>query len=403
VAGLLRFFPRYAVGLVVGLIILPGACSAAVVALTLSADQSLTPGQHFFIGTAVGIGAWLVLAIPLRRMACPRYANSGVYRELASRHRELSRLAGSVDPQADRDAWEVLQAALESAKSSLEEDGCGGDGSSWAGGAAYVVVFTFIHRAEQALTKLVPQPEVVQQALFERASLMGSHIANAQEHVYRLERAIHALGGADYLPERRTGSAPADPVLARGIIQDAQAVVDDFRDTRRRGLVRSRNRLFATVVFAGVVSYAGLGLALLAGAGQPQVIAGATFYLIGASVGLFRQLGQAATASTVTEEDYGLGMVRLVHTPLASGLAAIGGVVLTAYATVLNSSLYGEAEVSVPSLSEVFTITDNPLGLLAAAVFGFAPSLLASSLQSRAEKWKEELKSSAPAEKTDQA
>jgi hypothetical protein len=179
--------------------------------------------------------------------------------------------------------------------------------------------------------------------------------------------------------------------------------VDDFRDTRRRGLVRSRNRLFATVVFAGMVAYSGLGLALLADAGQDQIIAGATFYLIGASVGLFRQLRQAASASTVTEEDYGLGMVRLIHTPLASGLAAVGGVVLTAYATVLNSSLYATTTVTVPSLSEVFTIADNPLGLLAAAVFGFAPSLLSSSLQNRAEKWKEELKSSAPAEKTEQA
>jgi hypothetical protein len=403
VGAVRRFLPRYAVGLVVGLIFLPGACSVAVVAWTLSADNALTPGQHFLIGTAVGIAAWLVLAVPLRRTACPRYANSGVYRELVSRHRELARVAESVDRQTDPEAWEILQAALESAKSSLEEDGCAGDGSSWAGGAAYVVVFTFVHRAEQALTKLVPQPEVVQQALFERASLMGSHIANAQEHIYRLERAIHALGGADYLPERRTGSAPSDPTLARGIVQDAQSLVDDFRDTRRRGLVRSRNRLFATVVFAGMVAYSGLGLALLADAGQNQIIAGATFYLIGASVGLFRQLRQAASASTVTEEDYGLGMVRLIHTPLASGLAAVGGVVLTAYATVLNSSLYATTTVTVPSLSEVFTIADNPLGLLAAAVFGFAPSLLSSSLQNRAEKWKEELKSSAPAEKTEQA
>jgi hypothetical protein len=95
-------------------------------------------------------------------------------------------------------------------------------------------------------------------------------------------------------------------------------------------------------------------------------------------------------------------MVRLVHTPLASGLAAIGGVVLTAYATVLNSSLYG-VDVAVPPLSEVFAIDENPLGLIAAAVFGFAPSMLSSSLQNRADQWKEELKSSAPAEKSDSA
>ena len=55
--------------------------------------------------------------------------------------------------------------------------------------------------------------------------------------------------------------------------------------------------------------------------------------------------------------------------------------------------------MTVPRLSQVFDIADNPLGLIAAAVFGFAPSLLASTLQSRADQWKEELKSSGPAEK----
>jgi hypothetical protein len=402
VSALRRSLPRYAVGLVASLIFLPGACSIAVVAWALSADKALTGAQNFLLGTVVGVVAWLLLGIPMRRTASPRYANSGVYRELTARHRELTAVVETLDPKVDPEAWASLTSSLADVKAALHEDGSGGDGSSWAGGAAYVVVFTLIHRAEQALTKLVPQPEVVQQALFERASLMGSSIANAHEQVFRLERAIHALGGADYLPERRTGTAPSDLVLARGIVQDAQALVDDFRDTRRRGLVRARNRLFATVVSTGLVAYAGLGLALMAGAETTQIIAGSTFYLIGASVGLFRQLRQAASAATVTEEDFGLSMVRLLHTPLASGLAAIGGVVLTAYATVLNSSLYG-VDVSVPPLSEVFAIADNPLGLLAAAVFGFAPSLLSSSLQNRADQWKEELKSSAPAEKSDSA
>ena len=200
------------------------------------------------------------------------------------------------------------------------------------GGAAYVVVFNRVHRAEQALTMLMDDPDVVRQALYERSGLLNSKIANAQEQISRLERAIHALGGEDYLAEPRARPRRRDKRLARGIVQDAQATVDEFRDSRRRGLVRARNRLFATVVFTGLVAYAGLALALLADAGTTQIIAGGTFYLIGASVGLFRQLRQAATADTVTEEDFGLSMVRLVYTPLASGLAAIGGVVLTAYA-----------------------------------------------------------------------
>ncbi|HXV34895.1 MAG TPA: hypothetical protein VD769_12875 [Gaiellaceae bacterium] len=390
-----RFLPRYAVGLVAGLILLPGAASVAVVVLTLSADEALTAGQVFLLGTLIGTAAWLALALPLRRMASPQYANSGIYRELVARRHELAGIAATVDQSVDPEAHAVLQASIATVEASLAEDGSDGGGSAWAGGAAYVVVFNFVHRAEQALTKLLPEDAVVQQALYERSALMGSNIANAQEQIDRLERAIHALGGNEYLPQPRTGAAPKDTALARAIVQDAQVTVDDFRDSRRRGLVRARNRLFATVVFTGLVAYAGLGLALLAGAGTTQIVAGGTFYLIGASVGLFRQLRQAAVTDAVTEEDFGLSMVRLVHTPLASGLAAIGGVVLTAYLTALNSA------EDVPPLSEVFDISASPLGLVSAAVFGFTPSLIAASLQSRADKWKEELKSSAPGEKTE--
>jgi hypothetical protein len=396
-AAVRRFLPRYAVGLVASLIALPGACSVAVVAWALSADRALSGFQMFMLGTLIGVVVWLLLAIPLRRTASPRYANSGVYRELSARYEDLAAVAQTLDRTVDAEAWASLESALRNVKDALAEDGSGGDGSAWAGGAGYVVVFTVLHRAEQALTKLLPKEAVVRQALYERASLLGSDIADARDQVFRLERAIHALGGAEYLAVRRTGAPPAGEQLARSVVQDAQALVDDFRDTRRRGLVRSRNRLFATVVFTGLVAYAGLGLALMAGAETTQVIAGSTFYVIGAAVGLFRQMRQVATADTVTEEDYGLSMVRLIHVPLASGLAAIGGVVLTAYATALNAADGGK----VPPLSEVFDVGLNPLGLIAAAVFGFTPSMLASSLQSRSEKWKEELKSSAPGEKTE--
>lgn len=391
-AGTSRFFASYAVGLVAALIVLPGACSIGVVAWRLAAPDAVSSAQAFLFGTLMGVAAWLVLAVPLRRMASPRYANSGIYRELVARRHELERLAKVVDPKRDPEASAVLEASLASLEASLRETG-GGDGSAWAGGTAYVVVFNLVHRAEQALTKLLPDADVVQQALYERSALIGSNIAGAHEQISRLERAIHSLGGDDYLMQPRHGPAPADKRLARSIVQDAQATVDDFRDSRRGGLVRARNRLFATVIFTGVVAYAGLGLALLAGAGETQIVAGGTFYLIGASVGLFRQLRQAATEDNVTEEDFGLSMVRLVYTPLASGLAAIGGVVLTAYLTALNTS------ADVPPLSQVFDISESPLGLVSAAVFGFTPSLLASGLQSRADKWKEELKSSAPGEK----
>ena len=167
---------------------------------------------------------------------------------------------------------------------------------------------------------------------------MGSQIANAQEHIYRLERAVHALGGADYLAERRTGAAPSDktprPGDRPGRAGDAwttSATADGAGSSARAtaSSPRSSSPAWSPTAASGSRSWPAPG--------TTQIIAGGTFYLIGASVGLFRQLRQAATAETVTEEDFGLGMVRLVHTPLASGLAAIGGVVLTAYATAFST------------------------------------------------------------------
>ena len=267
---------------------------------------------------------WLLLAIPMRRVASPRYANSGVYRELAARHRELAAVAGTLDQQVDPEAWASLTSSLADVQAALQEDGSGGDGSSWAGGPAYVVVFTVVHRAEQALTKLVPQPEVVQQALFERASLMGSGIANAHEQVFRLERAIHALGGAEYLSERRT-----EPRLPTRSLPAASS------RTRRRSWTTSGHaapgagpRAQPAFRHGGVHRPGGVrrprARAHGRGRDRPGHCGVDLLYLIGASVGLFRQLRQAASASTVTEEDFGLSMVRLVHTPLVSGLAAIG-------------------------------------------------------------------------------
>jgi hypothetical protein len=97
----------------------------------------------------------------------------------------------------------------------------------------------------------------------------------------------------------------------------------------------------------------------------------------------------------VIEEDYGLSHVRLIQIPLFSGLAAVGGVVLTRLLIELNLD---SESAQMPSFEEILSFRQNPLGLIAAAVFGLTPTLLVSSLQRRAEQWKEDLQTSAPGE-----
>jgi hypothetical protein len=104
---------------------------------------------------------------------------------------------------------------------------------------------------------------------------------------------------------------------------------------------------------------------------------------------------QAASADGLFEDDFGLGLVRLVHTPLVSGLAGVAGVILTAYLIGLNDPS------TVPKLADIFNVSESPLGLVTAAVFGFTPSLVGSALQKGADEAKKQLKSSAPGEGPD--
>jgi hypothetical protein len=88
-------------------------------------------------------------------------------------------------------------------------------------------------------------------------------------------------------------------------------------------------------------------------------------------------------------EDYGLSSARMIQTPLFSGLAAIGGVVLTAMVLIPIAEKPQEI-----SLAQIFSLEQNTFGLITAAVFGLTPRLLIDQLQGQAEQFKVELKKS---------
>jgi len=75
-----------------------------------------------------------------------------------------------------------------------------------------------------------------------------------------------------------------------------------------------------------------LGVALLADVSQTALKAALAFYLVGATVGLFRHLRNASARDAIIEDDYGLSTVRLLQLPLFSGIA---GVAFTALVPVL--------------------------------------------------------------------
>jgi hypothetical protein len=276
----------------------------------------------------------------------------------------------------------------------------------WVLGYGYIKLREQIHRAEENFLLIAPRSAVLAEAWRDKLRLQDSTIPNHNALLDSLNDAVAVLNAP---LQFRPGTPPpaaanppptawtaADEFAARDVLREVRRAINEFRDERRTGIVRARNRLLRTVTLTGLVTFLLVALATLTGAKTHHLIAGATFFLVGAIVGLFNQLYLDARTEAATE-DYGLATVRLLHTPLISGLAALGAVlIIPALSVVVNSSNPGEARhaLAVPGLTEIFDLGVRPFGLVLAAIFGMSPVVLISRLQQEAERYKAELKSS---------
>jgi hypothetical protein len=264
-------------------------------------------------------------------------------------------------------------------------------GLPWLLGTGYIDAWRRLHAVEEALLTLEPIPRVVEAALLDEDRLTGSNIPQSATLLQRLRLAVADLSqtAPRYLSVAATPGDPGSPEEARVALAQVRDAINDFRDGRRDGLVRARNRLFATVIFAGITGCVLLYVAILFGATKESIVAVAAFYLVGGVVGLVKQLHSASIAEGADQDDYGLGVVRLVQTPLFSGLAAVGGVVLV-------KLTQGQGGGNQFSLSDTFSLHNNPYGLVAAGFFGLTPALLLAGLQQRIDQFKGDLSNSGP-------
>ncbi len=226
---------------------------------------------------------------------------------------------------------------------------------------------------------------------------------------------------------RTAATVAAAPDRARVILRDIRQGINEYRDARREGFVRSRNHPMWTGTVTGIAAYVLLGIAILTVSGREAIVAAVAFFLVGAGIGLFDQLRRGSGAETATEEDYGFERARLLYTPLLSGMAAVGGVVVTAMLFgTLTSTNVGAAPASaataaptaaapptaesaqaqeppgvrvgdseVPSLGRIFDLDEDRFGLVIAAVFGLTPGLLVNRLQNQAARYTSELQGTA--------
>jgi hypothetical protein len=175
----------------------------------------------------------------------------------------------------------------------------------------------------------------------------------------------------DLIARAEEGFEQADRAAIRPVLRAIRTAVNDFRDRRFEGLVRSRMHVERVSLLLGLASWALLCLAILAGAGRVAVTGVAALYLIGAAAGLTTQLRSRAAESL--EDVFGYGQAQLRQVVLMSGLAAVGGVFLT---TMAGSTSAGGSPVDISGAFDF-----NGIAVLTAAAFGLAPGMLTDRIQ----------------------
>ncbi len=322
---------------------------------------------------------------------------------------------------------------------------CSADtGMRWISGSGYTSTWNMIHRAEEALIEIEPVETVLRSAMHDMYAIKGSTMNNGDELLDKLILAVQDLDplASGYFSEHQPdksrdrllnklissinsekevllqmsaklsnlgqhGNNSPDieqelgPVTAideklqakaRVALHEIHRTLNEFRDGIWDGLVRARNRLLSTIALTGIVTHILLCTAILVTASampsKDGIIAATVFYIVGAIAGLFGRFYNEL-GSSKGGDDYGLTLARLIATPLLSGLAGVGGVLITA---LLYSKLIVSTDVST-TLDSIFGLKAS-IYLLVAAVFGLTPNLIIKSLQQQAEKYVSDLKSS---------
>ena len=295
-------------------------------------------------------------------------------------------------------------------------------GLRWVTGMGYFNAWTLMHRAEEALIKIEPKEMVFRGAMHDKLAIQNSTIGKRDELLNKLKRAITDLypEGAIYFQEEladddnellrkiaeamnkiatthphididdvRKKSLPQQNA-ARMMISEVRRTLNDFRDNLWEGILRERNQLLNTVGITGLVTHILLSITIVmmgvTNTPRDLLMAATAYYMLGAVAGLFARFYNEVNTSNAGD-DFGLSLARLIATPLLSGLAGVGGVIIS---LVLSDTLTpGNTPLTLGSMFKF-----EPSYLLTAAAFGLAPNLIITGLQQRTAKYSADLQKS---------
>jgi hypothetical protein len=360
--------------------------------------------------TVFSLIAWLLLAIPYKRLTAADRANTSSYELLVNRLHQLGMWIDILDAEKEPEVEcerKIRNIGLKEIHTSYEaiNQNLGTKSLSWMMAVGYVNTWKLMHRADEALIFAEPDTAVINDALHDEMSLKDSALKNREDLLIKLRKAIKTFDqhAATYLiqqpPEedkkmasstqvedqpgagnQSCKSADEIKIQAKTIIREVRFTLHQFRDDRWEKLVRVRNHLMRMTILTGLVLYVLIEFVIITikktEIGVPMLEAATIFFFVGAIVGLFGRLyNQSKTDTSI--DDFRLAATRLMTAPLYSGLAALGGVL------VVQKSVLGSSNVFALDLTNI----------LIAAIFGLTPGLFSNAIQKEADQYKSDLSS----------
>lgn len=382
------FLSRAGLALLAGLPILPGAVGVAVAFVYFANWPVKTPQYQLLLGMVVGAAVWLAVSCAcLRGRAEIENADGAAYNELVGRTVALQARIDAHKDTGDECLNEARKLTGDLAATLGKTTALARPGLGWLGGSGYISLWRELHRAEEALLQDERKEWLYATALTDESRLEKAAIDDDKALLNELRG---VLGEPNKRRERAAILADLDEPEQRALLRTIRYVLNSYRDDLFQKLVQLRNRMFVTLIYTGLVGDGVLVLAILVlnKNQKDAVVAALTYYLVGALVGLFAELYGASRGQRAGVHDYGLGVVRVLTIPVLSGIAAVGGVVIT--------RLGGTATDMNVTLDQIFSLKDYPFGVIVAAIFGLTPGLLLERLRAETDAYKKQIVQSGP-------
>ncbi len=329
------------------------------------------------LGLITTLVLWLLLAIPCMRFATAKGGRpsdyEGIVREVTALENRL-KIVNEKDEATQDNAIEHKKARditildVEAAVASINAR-LNSKGLHWLS-TAYVSLWDRINQADEAIIDVLPCEAVIESANYEGLRLKNSQVPESDGLRQLLEETVQTLSS-----DPNCSKPLSEQNKARANIRQVKSALHKFTNERWDGLVRARNQLMGTAFLTAFFTYMLVIIAVLAKVPPKNTLDAMVFYFLGAIAGLFGRLFDERNADTVMD-DYGLSMVRIIVTPLISGLAALVGV------------LFVTTSATLDTLYQL-----NLQNLVFAAILGFAPNILISLLRSKSEAIKSQIKS----------